>query len=253
MTMATDVPFTAPTIGEMVDPATALPLDEAELHAAAVLSIYETRGWVREDKNGRNVPDEAKAKAAVYEYFRDNAVVNHEPDIVDDGLSQSDLYAKIFPGAIGATKEPVDEIQFEAYKVVLRKLWNNAVPSYKGLCQEMAEMEGLDYVMVEKKVFRTARDGNTGTGAPMQVLVRFFTSDADLIFTLSSQPAAAKLVRAAEETSKHLQMNTARHPELTARIAKETSSALKRSAAHLAPVTAGKPLAALPAANGDDE
>ena len=69
-------------------------------------------------------------------------------------------------------------------------------------------------------------------------MVRFFTADPDLIFELSSQPASAKLVRAAEEVSKHLQMNTRRHPELTNRVAKETQSALKRSGAHLAPLTA---------------
>ena len=61
----------------------------------------------------------------------------------------------------------MDEVLFEAYQQVKRKLWQWAGPSVKGHCQETCEMEGLDYVMVEKKVFRTSRDKSTGTVAPL--------------------------------------------------------------------------------------
>jgi hypothetical protein len=218
---------------------------------AAKLAIFATRGWTRVDKNGRTVPDDAMAKNSVYTLFRDNVVIDSEADIVDDGLSQADLYAKIFPSA---SSDPVDEVQFEAYSQVKRKLWQWTGTGIKSHCQETCEMEGLDYVMVEKKVFRATRDGSTGTVAPTPVTVRFFTSDPDLIFELSSQPAAGKFVRAAEEAAKHLQMNTRRHPELTTRVSRETQSALKRSAAHLTPLTAAKVNdgRALPAGSDDD-
>ena len=94
-------------------------------------------------------------------------------------------------------------------------------------------MEGLDYVMVEKKVFRTSRDKSTGTVASSPLTVRFFTSNPELIFELSSQPASLKFVKAAEEAAKHLQMNTRRHPELTTRVAREAQASLKRSAGRL--------------------
>ena len=245
MSALTDVAFTAP----LED---ASPISEIDPVTAAALKIYETRSWTRVDKMGQTVPDDVSAKNFVYELFRDTGVVNSESDILEDGLSAADLFAKTFPTAPGATSEPVDEVQFEAYKTVTRKLWQWAGTGIKSHCQETAEMEGLDYVMCEKKVFRASRDASTGTGAPKPVSVRFFTSDPDLIFELSSQPATAKLVKAAEEAAKHLRMNTTRHPELTTRVAKETQSALKRSAAHLAPVTAGKAEMALTAGSGDD-
>lgn len=250
MSIATDTPFLAPLASQTDSD---LPVEELDPVGVAALAIYATRGWTRVDKTGRTVPDDPKAKNFVYALFRDSGVVNSEADIVDDGLSQSDLYAKAFPAASGATSEIVDDVQFEAYKAVSRKLWQWAGTGIKAHCQETAEMEGLDYVMCEKKVFRATRDKSTGTGAPKQVIVRFFTSEPDLIFALSSQPAAAKLVRAAEDVAKHLQMNTARHPELATRVAKETQSALKRSAAHLAPVTTGKSIGALTSGSDNDD
>jgi hypothetical protein len=251
MSTVTDVPFVAPI--ESQDTADQ-PVDQLELIEAIKLAIYATRHWTRVDKNEHTVPDDVAARTFVYEHFRDNAVVNSEADIVDDGLSAADLYAKTFPSAPGSTSEPVNEIEFLAYRDVSRKLWQWAGTGIKSHCQETAEMEGLDLIMVEKKVYRATRDTTTGTGAPKAVMVRFFTSNPDLIFQLSSQPASAKLVKAAEDVSKHLQMNTRRHPELMTRIAKETQSALKRSQAHLAPVINGRPsdVAALPASNGDD-
>lgn len=251
MSTTTDVPFVAPVEGQTT---TDQPGEELDPVETIKLAVYATRHWTRVDKNGHTVPDDPAARNFVYEYFRDNVVVNSESDIVDYGLSAADLYAKTFPSAPGSTSEPVDEIEFEAYKDVSRKLWQWAGTGIRSHCQETAEMEGLDYVMVEKKVFRATRDTTTGTGAPKAVMVRFFTSDPDLIFQLSSQPAAAKLVKAAEDASKHLQMNTRRHPELTLRVAKETQSALKRSTAHLAPVASARPsdVAALPAGNDDD-
>lgn len=232
MSALTDVAFTAPVEG--------LPVAEIDPVTAATLKIYETRGWTRTDKMGQVVPDDLAAKTFVYELFRDSGVVNSEADILEDGLSAADLFAKTFPSAQVVTSDSVEPAEFEAYKAVMRKLWQWAGTSIRSHCQETAEMQGFDYVMCEKKVFRASRDSSTGTGAMQSLSVRFFTSDPDLIFELSSQPAAAKLVKAAEETAKHLQMNTSRHPELTTRVAKETQSALKRSAAHLAPVTAAK-------------
>lgn len=254
MSTVTDAPFVVPaethtTFTGPVADGEAVELDPVEV---AKLAIYETRGWTRVDKNGRKVPDDEAAKNFVYSYFRDNTVVNADADIVDDGMSDADLYAKTFPAAPGASSEPVDDVRFEAYKTVMRKLWQYAGTGIRAHCQETAEMEGLDYVMCEKKVFRASRDVSTGTGAPRQVNVRFFTSNPDLIFHLSSQPAAAKLIKVAEDTAKHLRMNTARHPELTARVAKETQLALKRSAANLAPITSGKAVVAADN-NGDDD
>lgn len=251
MSTATDAPFAAPFESQTtVDQ----PFEELDPVEATKLTIYNTRGWTRVDKNGHTVPDDASARNFVYELFRNNVVVNSEGDIVEDALSSADLYAKTFPSAPGSTSEPVDEIEFEAYKAVSRKLWQWAGTGIKSHCQETAEMEGLDYVLVEKKVFRASRDTSTGTGAPRPVMVRFFTSNPDLIFQFSSQPAAARVVKVAEETSKHLQMNARRHPELMLRIAKETQSALKRSTAHLAPVATAKPngVGALPAGSDDD-
>ncbi|MDQ1629564.1 MAG: hypothetical protein QOI54_3308 [Actinomycetota bacterium] len=250
MSTATDVPFEAPT-GSYTFQVTDVPDIEVDPEEVARIAIYATRGWTREDKNGRIVPDDEAAKNFVYAYMRDNVVVNSESDIVDDGVSDADIYAKTFPRTPGATAEPVDDAQFSAYKTVLRKLWQYAGTSIRAHCQETAEMEGLDYVMCEKKVYRASRDVSTGTGAPKQVNVRFFTSNADLIFQLSSQPAAAKLVKVAEETAKHLLMNTTRHPELASRVAKETQLAMKRSAASLAPVTSAKKATA-DASDGDD-
>ena len=122
----------------------------------------------------------------------------------------------------------------------MRKLWQYVGTRVDAPCQERVEMEGLSYVLCEKKVFRSSRDVSTGTGAPREVAVRFFTSNPDLIFQLSSQPATAKFIKVAEETAKHLQMNTTRHPELASRVAKETKLALNRSAANLASITSGK-------------
>lgn len=251
MSAVSDVQFTPPQSGLTVEPSEQQPAEIIDPVVAATLEIYGTRGWTRTDKTGRNVPDDAKARTFVYELFR-GSVVNNESDIADDGLSQWDVYAKTFPNAIGSSVTvEIDDERYQAYVSVMRKLWQYASPKVGGYCQDAAEMDGLDYVMVEKKVFRASKDASTGTGAMQSLVVRFFTQDADLIFELSSQPAAAKLVKAAEETAKHLQMNTKRHPELANRVAKETRSAIKRSEAHLAPVTASK-TAALTSGNGDD-
>lgn len=245
---ATDAPFVAPATSPISpvlgpDGIEVPPLDVAKL------AIYETRGWTRFDKNGRTVPDDDAAKSFVYEHFRDNAVVDSDNDIVDDGMSDTDLFAKTFPGAPGATSEPVDDVQFEAYRAVMRKLWQYAGTGVRGHCQETAEMEGLDYVMVEKKVYRPTRDVSTGTASPKQVTVRFFTSNPDLIYQLSALPATAKLIKAADETAKHLRMNVTRHPELTTRVAKSAKLALQQSNASLAEITSGK----VTTHNGDDD
>jgi hypothetical protein len=242
----TDVPFVAP-VGDqpsipdpstLEQPVSGQPNADEDLLEAAKLEIYATRGWTRVDKNDKTVPDDTKARDAVYEAFRDDVVINSEDLIVDEGLSPHDLYARIFPDS---PFYPMDDDRFEAYNQVRRKLWQWAGTGINGYCQERCEMEGLDYVMVEKRVYRASRDKSTGTVAPTAVTVRFFTADPDLIFELSSQPAAVKLVKAAEDAAKHLQMNTRRHPELTTRVAKEAQGALKRSAAHLSPVTSAKP------------
>lgn len=248
MSTATDVSFVAANSHATTGPAPDADAVEVNPVDVAKLAIYETRGWTRVDKNGRTVPNDEAAKDFVYAFFRDNVLVNSEGDIVDDGLSDADLFAKTFPGAPGATAEPVDDAQFEAYRAVMRKLWQYAGTGTRGHCQETAEMEGLDYVMCEKKVYRASRDGSTGTGGYKQINVRFFTSNPDLIYQLSAIPATLKLVKAAEETAKHLQMNVTRHPELTARIAKNAKLALQQSSANLAAITSGKPNAA----NGDD-
>lgn len=244
MSTATDARFLAPS--EPSSPGLDTDGVEVDLVEVATLAIYETRAWTRVDKNGRIVPDDEAAKNFVYTFFRDNVVVNSDGDIVDDALSVDDLYAKTFPKAFGATSEPVDEDQFKAYKGVLRKLWQYAGTGVRGHCQETAEMEGLDFVMVEKKVFRTSRDNSTGNTSPKQVSVRFFTQNPELIYQLSALPATAKLVKAAEETAKHLQMNVVRHPELTSRVARSAKLALQQSSANLAAITAGKPAAGGP-------
>jgi hypothetical protein len=252
MSTATDTPFVAPpasTPANLVPETDALDAIEIDPVEVARLAIYESRGWTRVDKNDRTVPDDEAVKNFVYMYFRDNVLVNADADIADDGLSDADLYAKTFPGTLGASSQPVDDDQYEAYKSVVRKLWQYAGTGIRAHCQETAEMEGLDYVMCEKKVFRASRDVSTGTGAPRQVSVRFFTSNPDLIFHLSSQPATAKLVKAAEETAKHLRMNVGRHPELAARVGKDAKLALQRSNASLAEITAGK----VNAAPSDDD
>lgn len=82
-------------------------------------------------------------------------------------------------------------------------------------------------------------------------MVRFFTSNPELIFQLSSMPATAKLVKVAEETARHLRMNVTRHPELMARVARNAKHALQQSSANLAEITAGK-LNTAPAIEGDD-
>ena len=167
MSVMADVPFMAPSESP---PPISVPGDQAasaaedqDLVEAAKLEIYETRGWTRTDKNGRLVPDDVLAKNAVYELFRDSVVINSESDIVDDGLTASDLYARIFPGS---SAEPMDDPRYQAYQQVTRKLWQWAGTGIKNHCQETCEMEGLDYVMVEKKVFRASRDKSTGTVAP---------------------------------------------------------------------------------------
>jgi len=246
MSTATDVPFVAPSESDPIAGG-----EEANPVEIAKLAIYEHRGWIRVDKNGRTVPNDEAAKHFVYTYFRDHVVVDSDADIVEDGLSDTDLFAKTFPGAPGATSDTVDDVQYEAYKAVARKLWQYAGTGVRAYCQETAEMEGLDYVMCEKKVYRASRDVSTGTGAPKQVNVRFFTSNPDLIFQLSSMPATAKLVKAAEETAKHLRMNVTRHPELISRVAKNAKFALQQSSANLAPITSGKPNTAADGA-GDD-
>ena len=99
MSTATNVPFTAPNEGQF--PAQIRPLrirmswavsrgagSEDPLEVAK-LEIYSSRGWTRVDKNGKSVPDDALAKNAVYELFRDNVLINNESAIVDDGLGQA--------------------------------------------------------------------------------------------------------------------------------------------------------------------
>jgi len=253
MSAATGNLFQAPVPSRPESDSATDELTAEERIKATVLEIYSSKGWTRVDKNGNTVPDEVAARDFVYRHFRDHVVVNSDSDTADDGLTPADLYAKTFPGALGATSQPVDDDeQFQAYQTVMRKLWQWTSPRFNGYCQETAEMEGLDLVMCEKKVYRATRDASTGTGAPKQVHVRFFTSSADMIFAYSAQPATAKLVKAAEDTARHLRMNTSRHPELTKRVAREADLALNRSAAHLAPVTGGRTKRALAAGDAGD-
>ena len=141
MSTATNVPFTAPNEGQFPVQTPSLADQDVLGQAAeaqapledplevANLEIYASRGWTRVNKNGKSVPDDALAKNAVYELFRDNVLINNESAIVDDGLGQADLYAKIFPAT---QSDPMDEVLFEAYQQVKRKLWQWAGPSVKG-------------------------------------------------------------------------------------------------------------------------
>jgi hypothetical protein len=246
----TDTPFLAPSESPTTSPIAETDVVEIDPVHEATMAIWRSRGWTYKNKNGEEVPDDEAAKGFVYSFFRDHVVVNSDGDIVDDGVTDADLYAKTFPGTPGATSYSVDADQFEAYKSVSRKIWAYAATRVGSVCQERAEMEGLDLVMCEKKVYRASRDISTGTGAPKQVSVRFFTSNGDLIYQLSALPATAKLVKAAEDTAKHLRMNVTRHPELSSRIAKSAKLALNQSSASLGEITSGK--LATPAAGDDD-
>ncbi len=250
MSAVTDVPFVAPSESPTTNPIAETDVVDVDPVHEATLAIYRSRGWTYVNKNGDEVPNDEAAKGVVYAFFRDHVVVNSDSDIVDDGVTDADLYAKTFPGTPGATSEPVDEDQFTAYKNVSRKIWAYAHTRVGSVCQERAEMEGLDLVMCEKKVYRASRDVTTGTGAPKQVSVRFFTNNGDLIYQLSALPATAKLIKAAEDTAKHLRMNVTRHPELSGRIAKSAKLALNQSSASLGEITSGK--LATPAAGDSD-
>jgi hypothetical protein len=56
----------------------------------------------------------------------------------------------------------------------------------------------------------------------------------------------------AEETAKHLRMNVTRHPELTARVARNAKHALVQSSANLAEITSGKVNTAAANEHSDD-
>jgi hypothetical protein len=56
----------------------------------------------------------------------------------------------------------------------------------------------------------------------------------------------------AEETAKHLRMNVTRHPELTARVARNAKHALVQSSANLAEITSGRSTP-LPLTNHSDD
>ena len=107
MSTATEAPFVAPTASQPnTDPEGISPPAEVDLVEVAKLAIYATRGWTRQDKNGKTVPDDEPTKNFVYELFRDNVVVDSDADIVEDGLSAADLYAKTFPSTPGASSDP---------------------------------------------------------------------------------------------------------------------------------------------------
>jgi hypothetical protein len=209
--------------------------------AKRILEVYAAHGYVKTDKRtGDEVKDDSAVKARVFELFRDHYVVNSEADIIDGAASQQDSYAKVFPDGPGADGvAPTDDLDHDAWQSIRRKLWAFASPEMGGHCQVAAEMAGLNYVMVQKKVYRPTRDLATGTVEPKPVEVRFFTSNPEMVFEYSSLPAMAKMVRIAEGTAKHLEMNRKRHPELGARLAKEAKAALSRSASELTAITSG--------------
>jgi hypothetical protein len=74
-----------------------------------------------------------------------------------------------------------------------------------------------------------------------------------MVFEYSSLPAMVKLVRVAEGTAKHLEMNRKRHPELAARLSKEAKAALSRSSELAAITSASSAARATGAAPNDNE
>jgi hypothetical protein len=73
-----------------------------------------------------------------------------------------------------------------------------------------------------------------------------------LISSYSTLPSSAKLAKAAEAVSKHMQMAVRRHPELAPTVARQVGTAIKQAQASLAPVSDAKAAAALTAAKPED-
>lgn len=217
-----------------------------------VHGAFASHGFVISSPSGREMVDEDAVKDAVFQILLNEHVVDDQSKLSEGSITGHELYETVLPDGPGARHQPASLEESEARKVLSRKLWGWTNTGVSGYCQKRSEAEGFSYVLCEAQVGRTYRAEETGRPKPTTETGRFFTDNPDLINMYSTLPSTAKLTKAAEAVSKHMQMAVRRHPELAPAVARQIGTAVKQAQAALAPVADARSAQALTPPRSDD-
>jgi hypothetical protein len=218
-----------------------------------VHGAFASHGYVVFGPSGKEVVDEDSVKDAVFQLLVNEHVVDDQNKLSESAITAHELYEAIFPNGPGARQQPANLEELEARKVLSRKLWGYTNTGVSGYCQKRSEAESFTYVLCEGMVGRTYRSQETGRPKPSTEVGRFFTDDPELINMYSTLPSTAKLTKAAEAVSKHMQMAVRRHPELAPAIARQVGTAVTQAKAALAPVADARSASSIGAAKSGDD
>lgn len=216
-----------------------------------VHGAFASHGFVFTGPSGAETVDEDSVKDVVFQLLVGEHVVDDSSKLSENSITSHELYETVFPNGPGARQQPTNLEEAAARDKLARKLWGYTNTGVSGYCQKRSEAEGLTYVLCEAKVGRTYRSEETGKPKPTTEIGRFFTDDPDLINMHSTLPSTAKLTKAADAVSKHMQMAVRRHPELAPTVARQVGTAVKQAQASLAPIADAK-VAIAASRNGDD-
>lgn len=218
-----------------------------------VHGAFASHGYVVAGPSGNTQVDEDAVKDAIFQLLINDHVVNDSSRLSEGAITAHELYEAIFPNGPGARRQPEDLEEIEARKILSRKLWGYTNTGVSGHCQKRSEAEGYTYVLCEAKVGRTYRSEETGRPKPTTEIGRFFTDDPELINMHSTLPSTAKLTKAAEAVSKHMQMAVRRHPELAPAVARQVGTAVTQAKAALAPVADARSALVLSSGRPEDD
>jgi hypothetical protein len=229
-----------------------MPYPDLDAVDELVHGAFASHGFTNRAPSGEESVDEEALKDAVYTKLLEDHTVSDASNLSEGAITAHELYEAILPKGPGARKQPVSDEESAARNTLLRKLWAYTNTGVTGHCQKRAEAEGHTLVLCEAQVGRTYHSEETGRPRPTTEPGRFFTDHPDLIAAHSTLPSSAKLAKAAEAVSKHMQMALRRHPELAPTVARQVGTALKQAQASLAPVADAKAAAALSAPRSEE-
>lgn len=193
----------------------------------AVFEAFRAEGFVEIDDEGGERKDREAFHDAVYRAIR-RAEVETATERSTRGLTRGALARRVFPHAVGATEDHLDdEIEREVWERLVKETWNATNPNFSGPVQKLFGQRDKKLVMIRTRV---TMDGTPGMDCV------YVTESEELIFEDFVSPLKSSVRRAAEKLAKNSAMISGRNKDLAQRARREVDSGM-RAAASLAKST----------------
>src|SRR4051812_44185257 len=110
---------------------------------------FIAHGYFRVNRAGEQVVDDTQMKTTVYEAVK-KKIARAREEVVKNSLTNGELYAIAFPDAPGTDPKsivPLDALQREVRKGLMRKVWGLTQPRRVGFVQKRLGAEGTGMIL----------------------------------------------------------------------------------------------------------